>query len=156
MAKVTIDSQWHGKEVKIQGKRVTGKSAFQIGLVVEGQAKQLAPVDYGRLAASYTTQAFDHGTAPENPSKYGKGLGRARGAGGKFVAQVIPTIARPTDQNEVLVGTAVDYAPHVEFGTVKKEARPHLRPALDLAMGKTLTIVKTNARYEFQDYLRAS
>jgi HK97 gp10 family phage protein len=29
------------------------------------------------------------------------------------------------------VGTNVDYAAHVEFGTVRQKAQPYLRPALD-------------------------
>lgn len=37
-----------------------------------------------------------------------------------------------TDDDRVVVGSPVDYAPHVEFGTVKMEGTPHLRPALDL------------------------
>lgn len=32
--------------------------------------------------------------------------------------------------NEVVVGTNVEYAPHVEFGTSRQEAQPHLRPAI--------------------------
>lgn len=32
-----------------------------------------------------------------------------------------------------VVGTNVDYAPHVEFGTIHNRAQPYLRPALDAA-----------------------
>jgi len=31
------------------------------------------------------------------------------------------------------IGTNVDYAPHVEFGTYRMSAQPYLRPALDAA-----------------------
>ena len=34
-------------------------------------------------------------------------------------------------EDEARVGTNVDYAPHVEFGTKKMSAQPYLRPALD-------------------------
>jgi HK97 gp10 family phage protein len=34
------------------------------------------------------------------------------------------------------VGTAVEYAPHVEFGTERMAARPYLRPALDAIRGE--------------------
>jgi HK97 gp10 family phage protein len=33
------------------------------------------------------------------------------------------------------VGTNVEYAPHVEFGTSRQQAQPFLRPALDAVRG---------------------
>jgi len=42
----------------------------------------------------------------------------------------------------------------VEFGTVRNYAQPFLRPALALAQGQTLTIVKANAQWQFREYLR--
>ena len=141
MIKTTVASQWNGNDVKIRGRRVTGKTAFEVGLVVEGQAKLLAPVDTGRLAASITTQASDSGTIPT-----GEG------------AVSTDVIARPSASNriEVFVGTPVFYGPYVEFGTIRSNAQPFLRPALDLAKGNTLTIFMNNGRYEFRDYLRAA
>ena len=35
------------------------------------------------------------------------------------------------DDEEARVGTNVDYAPHLEYGTVKMAAQPYLRPSLD-------------------------
>lgn len=32
--------------------------------------------------------------------------------------------------NEVVIGSNVEYAPYVEFGTSRQEAQPHLRPAI--------------------------
>lgn len=134
--KVTVESQWNGKPVKLAAKRVTGKSAFEIGLIVEGQASLLAPRKTGRLSGSVTTQASDHGTSPRSP------------AGSSDVIQP------PDDENEVLVGTAVFYGPHQEFGTVHTDAQPFLRPALDLARGQALTVVQKNGRFEFREYLK--
>lgn len=146
--KSTITQQWHGAEVKVQGKKVVGKSAYEIGLVVEGQAKLLAPKDTGYLAASITTQASDGtGTMPESPSKYGPG-------GGKGYSDFEMTIQIPREENEVYVGTPLEYAPHMEFGTMKTPAQPFLRPALDLAMGKVLTIVQNKAKFYFKEYLK--
>ena len=34
-------------------------------------------------------------------------------------------------EDEARVGTNVEYAPYVEYGTVKMAAQPYLRPALD-------------------------
>ena len=134
--KVMVQSQWNGKPVKVAAKRVTGKSAFEIGLIVEGQAKLFAPVKTGRLAGSLTTQAADHGSSPEAP------------------ATSRDVIQPPRDENEVFVGTAVGYGPYVEFGTVRSNAQPFLRPALDLARGQALTVVQKHGRYEFREYMR--
>lgn len=132
----TIRQEWHGGEVKIQGRKVVNKSAYEVGLVVEGQAKELCPVDTGRLAGSITTQSQTEGTRPEAP------------------ALAVDVIAKPTDEGEVLVGTPIEYGIYQEFGTLKSDAQPFLRPALDLAMGKVVTIVERNAKMHFQPYLQ--
>lgn len=136
MATATIERKWNGKDVKIRGNRVVNKSAFEIGLIVEAQAKLLAPVKFGLLRGSYTTQQVGKGSKPEAP------------------ATSAEVIRPPTDDNEVLVGTAVEYAPYVEFGTNNALAQPHLRPARDLAQGRALTIVKNEGRFEFREYLK--
>lgn len=38
---------------------------------------------------------------------------------------------RRAGDNKVVIGTPVEYAPYVEFGTSKMRAQPYLRPALD-------------------------
>ena len=150
MATATIESQWNGKEVKIRGNRVVGKSAFEIGLIVEAQAKALCPVDLGYLRSSITTQSFTQGSAIEFvPSGE-----MTQAQYYKTVPEGFKPIAKPTDENEVLVGTAVFYAPYVEFGTIRSNAQPFLRPALDLVKGRTLTVLEQNGRFEFAEYLQ--
>lgn len=133
---VRTDLQWNGQDVKIRGKRVVNKTAFETGLIVEGQAKVLAAVKTGRFRGSITTQSATEGTAVESP------------------ATAADKIAPPRDPQEVFVGTAVDYGPHLEFGTVNSDAQPSLRPALDLAKGQVLSIGLKNGRIEFRDYLK--
>jgi len=136
--KTTIASEWRGREVKIKGNKVTGKSVFETGLIVEGQAKLLTPVDTGRLAASITTQTKNDGnTAPSG-----------KGAVGTDV------IAAPIVDNQAYVGTPVFYGPYQEYGTIRSEAQPFLRPALALAQGRTLTIFEANGRLQFREFLR--
>lgn len=149
MIKSTVESEWNGDKVKIQGRKATGKTAWELGLIVEGQAKLLCPIDYGYLAASITTQSVSQGTDlgtpnpdPSKPKSYPHNVSTFR------------KIDKSTDPNEVLVGTAVDYAPYVEFGTIKSNAQPFLRPALDLAKGKVMTLLKENGKFYFGDYLR--
>ena len=135
MMKSTVSQEWHGEEVKIRAKKVTGKSIFEIGLVVEGKAKELSPVDTGRLKGSITTAGFHERTTAQDPATWQD------------------SIDPPNIENEVLVGTAVAYGPHMEFGTIKTDAQPFLRPALDLAKGKVLTVVQRNAKMHFGEYL---
>lgn len=63
---------------------------------VERRAKQLAPVDTGRLRSSITSGLAEDGS----------------------------TVAG-------LVGTDVDYAVHVEYGTYRMAPQPFMRPALE-------------------------
>jgi HK97 gp10 family phage protein len=159
--KITVSKVWKGAAVKVAGKRVTGKSAYEIGLIVEGQAKLLAPKDTGYLAASITTQAFGYGTEPESPSRYTRHV-RVNLITGKWAPTKPPSdttwmdakISSPPSDNEVHVGTPLFYAPYVEFGTVKSEAQPFLRPSLDLAKGKTLSILEHNGRMQFAEYMK--
>lgn len=65
----------------------------EIGLVAEGYAKRLCPVDTGRLRNSITHAIFD-GLEPY-----------------------------------AVIGTNVEYAEAVEFGTPKQKAQPYLTPA---------------------------
>ncbi len=129
---------WNGADVIIRGRRVVNKTAYETGLVVEGQAKELCKVRTGYLRGSINTQAAGRGTNPE-PGDDGR---------------VAPKIAPPRDDQEVLVGTAVDYGPYIEFGTVNGDAQPFLRPALDLAQGKAVSIGVKNGRQEFGSYLK--
>lgn len=147
MTTITIDKKWSGDLIKIQGKKVINKSSFETGLIVEGQAKLLAPKDTGHLAASITTQSKEEGTEPEYPMKYGKGSAIIMSASKM-------RIKKPNADGETYVGTPLEYAPYMEFGTVRTDAQPFLRPALDLALGKVLTIVRKFGKYYFGEYLR--
>ena len=132
-----IDAVWRGEEVKIKGKKVINKSAFEIGLVVEGQAKLLSPVKTGRLAASITTQARLTGTRPKGPG-------------------AIPTdlIGSPGMDMMVYVGTPVFYGPYIEYGTNRSESQAFLRPSLALAKGRSLTTFMENGRMQFKQFIR--
>lgn len=49
---------------------------------------------------------------------------------GRLRASITHEVRKEGDQIVGLVGTNVEYAPHLEFGTNKMAARPFLRPAL--------------------------
>jgi len=108
--------KWDGDKVVLLGKKVVNKTALETGLIVEGDAKLLSPVDTGRLAGSITTTEQKPGV--------------------------------------VYVGTNVEYAPYMEFGTSKTDAQPFLRPALLKAKGANLVILQKNGKSLFGGYLK--
>lgn len=148
MTKIIIDSKWYGDDAKIQGKKVINKSAFETGLIVEGTAKGLAPVNFGYLAASITTQSKTDGTRPDSPKRSASPKGLDPGMPENM------TIDKPTDENEVHVGTPVEYAPYIEFGTIRTPGQAFLRPALDLAKGETLRILEENGKKFLQRFTK--
>jgi len=140
----TIEGTWNGEDVKVRGRKVVGRTALEVGYVVSSQAKLLINNVTGLLASSIHVRSMGGGSMPESPGKYGSGKNF-------YTARPIQD---PDSDNEVFVGTSVSYAPWVEFGTRRHEALPFLRPSLDLAKGRVLTITKKNARYEFKEYMR--
>jgi hypothetical protein len=132
-----VTTEWNGEEVKRRAEALAGKSSFEIGLIVQAQAKLLAPRQTGRLAGSITTASgTGQKTSPEGSGAIGS-----------------DTITAPSDPFETFVGTPVEYGPYMEYGTVRTRAQPFLRPALDLARGRALTVVQVGARKEFGEYL---
>ncbi len=82
------------REIKQLGLN-TERSVLRLALDTQNRARELCPVDTGRLRSSITH-------VPGRDSR------------GYFVD----------------VGSNVEYAPHVEFGTQNAPAQPFLRPAL--------------------------
>lgn len=145
-----VSTKWNGNIVKIQGKKVVGKSAYETGLIIEGQAKELAARKYGYLAASINTQSIDMGTDLESPGKYAKETPPKGHTVGTF-----KKITKPTNNETVFVGTAVDYAPYIEFGTMYSDGQAFLRPALDLAKGEVLyRVLDKNGKYYLRNFLK--
>jgi len=85
-----VDVKDYSKDVKSAYEQARERSLEIIGLTAEKYAKEITPVDTGRLRNSITHNV---------------------------------------DGKEVYVGTNVEYAPHVEYGTIKQKAQPFLRPA---------------------------
>jgi hypothetical protein len=136
--KTTI--KWDGDIIKRRAAELMKKSTFEIGLFVEGQAKLLAPRKSGRLAGSITTVS----ASGQKTSPSGKG------------AVASDTISPPPGAGlfDVYVGTPLEYAPYIEYGTVRSEAQAFLRPALDIAYGRVPTIVEKNGKIYFEEYLK--
>jgi len=108
-----VSFKWYGKEIeeKIELAALSGLTAAAIQL--EGKAALLCPYDTGRLRGSITFRTYNAQDAPKPPAKSGDG-----------------TNARPK-KFEGYIGTNVEYAAHVEYGTKRKGARSFLRKAAD-------------------------
>ena len=107
----------------------------EAGAMIEGDAKLLAPIDLGRLAGSITYATRKEKSAVDSPATHGDG------------------VSTPMAPDTVYIGTNVEYAAHVEYGTrahkingpvkirgvgwryIKQhpgtKAQPFLRPAFD-------------------------
>lgn len=62
---------------------------------------------------------------------------------------LIGSIATQEDGQGAIVGTNVEYAPYVEYGTSRSTARPYLRPAVDIIRGRAPSIVAEEGKREF-------
>lgn len=89
----------------------------KIGLVAEGYAKRLCPVDTGRLRNSIT-----HATASY------PGIGTYQDNDGNVFNDA--TVDGTPEKNAVYIGTNVEYAPYIELGTTRTKAQPYLKPAV--------------------------
>lgn len=83
----------------------TESAVLRLAIDTQNRARELAPVDTGRLRASIT----------HIPGRDGSGY-------------------------YVDVGSNVEYAPFIEFGTSKQPAQPYLRPALAEAVAAGLNV----------------
>jgi HK97 gp10 family phage protein len=93
-----------GLNVNKSGEDKIAEALNKKALRIVRQAKQLAPVDTGRLRSSITAELIRSGRKPK-----------------------------------AVVGTNVEYAPFVEFGTSKQPAQPFLRPAARQVLDKNVT-----------------
>jgi HK97 gp10 family phage protein len=103
----TFDLSWEDQDPEELAETITeieealtgklGEAMVTAVLLIESTAKELAPVDTGRLRSS--------------------------------IASKVKKIAE--DEVQGFVGTNVEYAPYVEWGTSKMEAQPYLRPAVN-------------------------
>lgn len=123
------------------------------GLVAEGYAKRLCPVDTGLLRNSIT-HALD-GESPaismyraskgSNRSKSGKRISanskNAGFVGVGFYSGSMPS--EPGTTRAVYVGTNVEYAPYVEMGTSRTDAKPFIKPSIADHVNQYIKIIKS-------------
>ncbi len=88
-----------------------------VGMHVENQVIELVPVDTGRLKGSITHATTKSKSKVRPPAKADDG------------------IDHDGSKDTVLVGTNVEYAAYVEYGTKYSAAQPYLRRGLELTKG---------------------
>ena len=87
-------------------------------LIIQNDAKRRAAKDTGNMARSI------HIGGHEDLAHDRQGIVRATG-------QPVPPPESSGAESAVYIGTDVEYAPNVEFGTGRRRAQPFLRPAID-------------------------
>ena len=113
---VTVED--HSAEVIAEKNDAIDRALEAIGQQAVGYAKLLAPVDTGLLRNSLTHAVSGKPTAiTEYKASKGDGNGTYSGSA-------------PDDEEAVYVGTNVEYAPYVEYGTRRSAAQPFLKPAV--------------------------
>lgn len=120
----------HTEEVLDGIEQAKARALEKIGLVAEGYAKRLCPVDTGRLRNSIT-----HATTTY------PGAGAYRDNKGNMFNDA--TANGTPEKDTVYIGTNVEYAVYVEMGTVNTPAQPYLKPAAADHMEKYRSILKS-------------
>ena len=103
------------------------KALEAIGMQCENYAKMNCPVDTG-LLQNLITHALSG--QPVQMIYSGDQQGKS-GNNPKTGAYSGNAPDDPEDKRAVYVGTNVEYAPYVEYGTQKTDARPFLQPAVE-------------------------
>lgn len=88
----------HSKEALEAEKKAVEKALMKMGMKAEGYAKRNCPVDTGRLRNSITYATSEYHSSGKSPAE-----------GSDYSPH-----ARP-DNNDVYIGTNVEYAVYVEF-----------------------------------------
>ena len=111
--------------------KITGDKAVMAGLNRVGDALRGKAIRPALLAAALIPMNAAKLKVPRITSN----LMRSIHVGGSGDGLESPTdggdIGFPSDPLAVVVGTDVEYAPYIEFGTSRMAAQPYLRPALD-------------------------
>ena len=133
------------KKYQIIKREAVKIALMSVGFKIEGAAKQMAPVDFGRLRASISTNWSSSGI------EHGKTGGKA--IAGDGVGN--PGVATKVFGFTVVVGTNVSYAKAVEHGHVQQpgrfvpaigkklkasfvEGKPYLHPAYFMHEGEVI------------------
>lgn len=120
MSEVIVETFDFAKKGAENGGR---KSGFELGLQIHANAVAAAPVDFGALRNSLMV------VSNEREAGFNSQPGESAPSSAKVDVNL--------KENEVAVGTNIDYATYQEFGTRNMPAQPFLRPAGLVVRGAT-------------------
>ena len=121
----------------------------KIGLRAETHAKKYCPVDTGRLRNSISHLVSGQGakTVKYTAREYTTTKAGEKSKIRKTVNYSYQTGSASGDNsNSVYIGTNVEYAQDVEFGTSKRKAQPYLKPAVTNHIDEYKRIVKSTLK----------
>jgi HK97 gp10 family phage protein len=106
-------------------RKVQERFLVEAGVMVQGAAVSLAPIDSGNLKGSITwrTEKQQGAFNVEGNNKTGTMISGPSGGQMQMV--------KASGGDEVHVGTNVEYAEYVEYGAGGRAAQPYMRPAID-------------------------
>lgn len=122
--KMDVDITDNIPEIIDSAREATARALEAVGLQAEGYAKAKCTVDTGLLRNSIT-----HAVGGENISHDYK-ANKPDKSGEIKSGSVNGTVGSSGD-NTVYIGTNVEYAPYVEYGTSMMAPRPYLAPAAE-------------------------
>ena len=128
----------NSKEVSEDIKAALLRGLETCGLVAEGYAKKLAPVDTGLLRNSITYAISGEEAAIDT---YEDNEGKNKG----FYSGTAPEESSDKKKS-VYIGTNVEYASMVEIGTLRADAQPFLKPAVNDHKSKYLKIIENELK----------
>ena len=128
----------NSKEVSDNIKAALLRGLETCGLVAEGYAKKLAPVDTGLLRNSITYAISGEEAAID---AYEDNEGKNKG----FYSGTAPEESSDKTKS-VYIGTNVEYASMVEIGTLKADAQPFLKPAVNDHQSKYRKIIENELK----------
>lgn len=119
-----VKNTMRGKDYGDIVDNATERALQAIGVMIEGEAIVRVPVDSGRLKGSITYATKKESDNPSGAAKH------------------TDKVSRPWEKHILHVGTNVEYAQHIEYGTRRMSAQPYLRPALNDNRSKIAKIFK--------------
>ena len=104
--------------IKETAKEAINKAMNEIGLQAQNYISMNCPFETGRLAGSITYATKTERQEVRAPAKSGDAV---QGA---------------PPENGVIIGTNVEYAGYLEFGTSRIDAMPYIKPNIEAHMGE--------------------
>lgn len=134
MAKVIFD-----KKKAMEFNTLAEKQLIAIGYQLEGDIKRSMQEGSGRLYGDHRASAPGEPPAPDtgrlrasiSTNWSGSSMSRGKVGGKALASDGVGMPKAKGDRFTVVVGSNVEYAPLLEFGTIKMQPRPFIRPAFD-------------------------